>query len=527
MLQRLWIWAFILLTALPFLFSFQIYTNYRNPNEVSRLLLTSAMVDDHSFIIDQAIQRYGTCQDISSYQGHYYSNKAIGYSVLSIPLYFMLHTIANVSDRDALLYLLRICLNLIPLFLFCSIFIRWLHTKFQLGSLRFLVIASLLFGTLAFPYEQLYASHLLTGLCLLAGILWMVHSERSTITIAAGAILGFAFLLEIPSVLIFPLCLIWLFAYQRKSLIPFTVGWLVTALPAFAYNYAAFGGFLHWSYQYVATPELQAVHHQGYVGTHLPSTDVLWKLLFGTNRGFFYFMPHLIFGVIGFLITWKENRESLLILSFFAITVLFYSGYSSWDGGWSFGPRFLTALVPMLIYGTALWLRSAPNQKLLFCYLILLGFSISWMAMGAVTTLLSPRFLGFVLQWEVPAMFWNGMWTINWCDALGLSAVAMQCIFIALITIPVLLLLRLARLRTTQIAAVILPLFLYLGTTAMLQPWMISHMPAEHCLAIGRIAFLQGRYAPAVQFLEFARTRATNPALKAEASNWLYYAQKK
>src|SRR5262249_1031925 len=138
---------------------------------------------------------------------------------------------------------------------------------------------------------------------------------------------------------------------------------------------------------------------------------------------------------------------SLLILLFFAVSVLFYSGYSSWDGGWSFGPRFLTPFVPLLIYGVALWLRSAQNQKLIVCYLILLGLSISWMVMGAVTTLLSPRFLGLVLQWEVPAMFWNGMWTINWGDTFGISIAAMQWLFIILVTIPVLLLLWLAKLR--------------------------------------------------------------------------------
>ncbi|HSP05651.1 MAG TPA: hypothetical protein VLR94_00665, partial [Acidobacteriota bacterium] len=49
----------IMIALLPFLFFFQAFPNYRNPNEQSRLLLASAIVDDGTLQIDRALERYG------------------------------------------------------------------------------------------------------------------------------------------------------------------------------------------------------------------------------------------------------------------------------------------------------------------------------------------------------------------------------------------------------------------------------------------------------------------------------------
>jgi hypothetical protein len=70
--------GYLLILRCLFVF-FQVYPNYINPNESCRLLLISAMVDDHTFEIDHAIERYGDTQDKSVYNGHFYTAKPIGY----------------------------------------------------------------------------------------------------------------------------------------------------------------------------------------------------------------------------------------------------------------------------------------------------------------------------------------------------------------------------------------------------------------------------------------------------------------
>src|SRR5215475_8245748 len=135
----------IVLSILAYFSFFQIYPNYVNGNESSRFLLTAALVEDHSFKIDEAMKRYGDTQDKSFYQGHFYSAKPIGYSLIAVPFYFVIHAFIDEKDIALNIWYLRFFLNFIPLVLFCIFLFRYLERKLQLGNKAYLPLLALLF----------------------------------------------------------------------------------------------------------------------------------------------------------------------------------------------------------------------------------------------------------------------------------------------------------------------------------------------------------------------------------------------
>lgn len=520
----------ILALVLPFLFFFQAFPNYRNPNELSRLLLTSAIVDDGSFQIDHALQRYGQCQDISYYKGHYYSNKAIGYSVLAVPFYYLSVDVLGIHDYDVLVYVLKIFLNLIPMLFFSALLLHCFHKDLDAGAMSYVLLAAFLFGTLAFPYTQVFASHLITGLIWFTAFYLIVHRQSKRLALMSGMLVGLSFLVELPSLLVIPLFLIWLAWKKRELLLPFAAGCALLSLPVFVYNVSVFDGPLNWSYKFASGQGLPGVVNQGYVGEHIPSPWVAWQLLFGSNRGFFHYQPHLIIGVAGLVAAWRRRPECWLIAGIAAANFAFYSGYTVWDGGWSFGPRFLVPLVPFFAYASALWFSNenpAKERWISRIYLVLLGLTVPEMLMGSATFLLSPRFLTNILVWQTPVLFWNGFFGLNWGDVIGLNEREVQGIAIILVYVPVIVLIWKSGAPRRQWVAFLVPSLLILLGTGVLQPWMEARIPAAHCAVIGRTGYIQGHHSKALHYLELARARATNPAVAGETDSWIALTEQK
>src|SRR5262249_13191610 len=119
----------ILLCLPSYLFFTQTFHDVMNPNESSRILLTSAIVDDHTFALDQAMTRYGSTVDRSYFRGHYYSAKAIGYSLIGIPFYFVVTGFRPGLSLEVIVWILRLFLNFIPLTLFAFWFARYLQDR--------------------------------------------------------------------------------------------------------------------------------------------------------------------------------------------------------------------------------------------------------------------------------------------------------------------------------------------------------------------------------------------------------------
>jgi hypothetical protein len=85
---------------------------------------------------------------------------------------------------------------------------------------------------------------------------------------------------------------------------------------------------------------------------------VPFKMLFTIHRGLFVWTPLTFFGVIGYLLLLRRDRQHRTFLTGLGLSALalllvhsLWGGF--WDGGFSFSQRFLTALFPVFVIGVA------------------------------------------------------------------------------------------------------------------------------------------------------------------------------
>ena len=357
--QRKWlIFALIFVSHIYFL---QIYPNFVATNELSRLLLDSAIVDDHTFQIDAAIHRYSDSEDKAKFGDHFYSDKAIGVSLISLPFFILMRLLESLlktrfSATEAIAFL-RIFVVTIPAILAMELFLRF-WKKLRPGlplAPEFLFL--LLFGTIAFTYSMQLISHYLLGLLLFAAVYLLRNCKdegiRSDATLLAGAAAGLALMMEYPAV--FPVAMVCLYALWAirnfKHVTLFAIPILISLALMLAYNYAIFATPFDVTYRHMVARHT-AQHVQGVVGVSIPSPEAFYGLLLSRHHGLFFTSPFLLFSIPGLFLLWKSKMWRAEALLFFGIVfslVFLYSGFSYWIGGWAFGPRYFAPIIPFLI----------------------------------------------------------------------------------------------------------------------------------------------------------------------------------
>lgn len=84
------------------------------PNERTRAYLTMALVERGSLQVDAEVARFGRVIDLAKHDGHYYTDKAPGSSLLGVPVYALARALAPNAQWSAtdVLALLRRALML-------------------------------------------------------------------------------------------------------------------------------------------------------------------------------------------------------------------------------------------------------------------------------------------------------------------------------------------------------------------------------------------------------------------------------
>lgn len=113
-------------------------------------------------------------------------------------------------------------------------------------------------------------------------------------------------------------------------------------------------------------------------------------LLFGDERGLFFFSPLFLFSLLGILYALRKKEERTVYIVPIALIVVNIFLYSSWGdpwGGWAYGPRYLIACMPWLalFVGVALSRGRFLTLKKLLA-LILFLFSSAIALLGALTS---------------------------------------------------------------------------------------------------------------------------------------------
>ncbi len=419
-------------------------------NPDTRIFLTASIVDRGQLNIDPYAQYTG---DKAAYNGHYYSDKAPGSSLLAVPAYLLVKlalyqgkttylSLLSTSDENRNDFLARYLITLLlvglPSALLGGLLFRFLA---YLGlGLRGRLVLTLGYGlgTIAFAFSTVFFSHQMVALLLFATFYLLFRIRQGTLSerhyLTAGLLAGYAVITEYPTALIVG-CLAIYAIYHARRLRPIVLlglGSLPSLVILALYNTLCFGGPFNQGYANLAGPEAFRVgQSQGLLGITAPHLDALLQTTFGPYRGLFLLSPFLLLAFPGFVLLFRQRAwrsEATLWLSIVIIYFLFVISYYAWDGGYSLGPRHFIPALPFLIMPIAPvlqqrgWVRSVAS--------ILIGCSIAIVTLAtAVFPLNDPRFdapltqrvlpllLGIQPNPEHPALSAATLWSAFWREA--------------------------------------------------------------------------------------------------------------
>src|SRR5271155_921246 len=394
-------------------------------NQTSHYDLTRALNNDRT-----AIDRYQmNTGDKVFYKGHYYSARAPGLALFTLPFYDALNVIGAESWTDAhvappnhpgdeMIYLLGLWANVLPGLLL--LLLVWRVAERYEPGYGVLGAVVLGLGTMVLPLSQLLFSHMFSTFLSFAAF-WLMLRERDVppspmLLALAGLAMGYAFSSEYPT--FFAAIVLGLFLLSRKDSLnalgvlkrggAYVAGGLVGIIPLLLYNHYAFRSWTHLAYSDV--PRQQ----KGFFGIGAPSLKVLATLLLD-SRGLLTISPVLIMGAIGTAMLYKRGKraEALTIGGICLCFLGYNSGYYLPFGGGFMGPRFLTTMLPFLAAPLAIAFKRFPAPTI-----ALAAVSIATTVIATIT----PPLIGY----ETEAVVWvrylrEGLFQPTIASAYGLG----------------------------------------------------------------------------------------------------------
>ena len=361
--------------AVLFLYSFPYFTRIHHANELPRIYLAKAMIDDGTFAIDEGVKRWGTTVDVSPARGHYFSNKAPGASFLAAPVYLALkgsHALMGRGDPTLaeMTWTFRVATGVIPTLLFLLLMWRFL-ARFAPESPRRLVIVGYALGSMAMTYSILFHAHQLAAICIGSAyiiIVWVLEDglDRRWLVVA-GCAAGCAPLVDYQAAFAGVPVAVYLLAraWQRRQPLAVVMAG-VGAVPPIAlllyYHAAAFGSPFRTGYD---LSETFAHHHQvGFLGMDQLRLEAFAGSTIAPDNGLLFLCPMLILAIPGWYLLARSRRwwPFAITLAVAAIYLLFISSINFWRGGWQMGPRYITAMLPFVMVPVAVAISAAERR---------------------------------------------------------------------------------------------------------------------------------------------------------------------
>lgn len=337
------------------------------PQDVTRLALTRALVLDGSVRIDPYAER---AFDVAEHGGHFYTDKAPGWSFAAVPAYAALHALGAAPAADASrwngegdlrVWALRVLVSGL-LFLVAVATVGRVAERVHGGSGA--AAATLLgLGTLAQPLAASGFGHMAAGAAAFAGfaLAWRATAAgrpvRPWALAGAGLCAGLAVLVEYQAALLAAIVAAYAARRGLRALALLVAGAAPAALLLGAYDAVAFGSPLRLSYRYVANIHAEA-QRAGFFGIGAPDPGTLWRVLAG-DRGLVVVSPVLAAAAVGLVLLYRQGlrAEALACGAATLGFLLVNAGYFLPYGGSSPGPRFFAPALPFLAVGLAPVLR--------------------------------------------------------------------------------------------------------------------------------------------------------------------------
>ncbi|HEY7289022.1 MAG TPA: hypothetical protein VH583_04225 [Vicinamibacterales bacterium] len=355
-------------------------------NQNSRFAMVRAVLERHTLQIDAYQLHTG---DKALFEGHYYSDKPPGTSLMVIPPVAVARIISEAVGVDPgsfqgiawTSYVAAVTsaglFTVLAAWLVYMLGLRW---GFSVGAALFAATAYGVTGP-AWSYATLFMSHGVTAGCLMAAFYARSRmaerdeARRGMMAALLGASTGWAVVTElqaaIPAIVIVLLALQEEFRCRRATFVKVATALVIPgaacALIMFAYNTLAFHSPFHLGY---ASEEGFEQLRTGFFGITRPEWWRVKEILVGEYRGILPLFPLLILAPIGLvmLATDRPRRMDAGLALFVGIYYLVLNAsYFYWEGGWSYAPRQVTPALPFMALGfLPLWdVAQRPLRALL------------------------------------------------------------------------------------------------------------------------------------------------------------------
>ena len=338
--------AWLVAIAGVYLYLFPYFPRIQSANELPRVYLVKAIVEDHTFAIDHQVAVYGATSDLSRWDNHLYQNKAPGSSLLVVPVYAVVRAIAGAPSLAVSMWLCRVIAGILPALVFLWLMWRFLERFTPEPEIRQLVLVAYGLGSMAMTYALLYYSHQLSAVCIGGAFILVVENRRPFV---AGLLAGCAVLVDYQTAFaVLPLGIY--VAVKQPRTIPWAAAGAIAPLALLLYyHHACFGSITRTGY---ATAIVYGSDHaHGLLGMTTPRLAAVWGTMFSADNGLLVLSPWLLCAIPGGIALWKRGERALVLLCCGAVSVFLYFVWSIvfWRGGWEVGPRYVTAMLPFLL----------------------------------------------------------------------------------------------------------------------------------------------------------------------------------
>jgi hypothetical protein len=338
-------------------------------NQNSRFALVRAILERHTLQIDAYQLHTG---DKALWQGHYYSDKPPGTSLMVVPPVAVARVLSRAVGVDPASFPGIAWTSYVAAVTSAGVFtalaalIVFLLTRqwgFSTAAALFAATAYGLAGP-AWSYATLFMSHGVT-----AGSLMAAYAATFTLPDARGqrrVLLAFVtglgcgvavlseFQAAIPVFVITGLLLVECFRVREEFVqteLAFVVPAFACALVLIVYNVLAFDSAFHLGY---ASEEGFEHLKSGFFGITYPQWWRIRELLVGEYRGLLPLSPLLVAAPVGLVVLARDARRrtaALVALFIGAYYLLLNASYFYWEGGWSYAPRQVTPALPFMALG--------------------------------------------------------------------------------------------------------------------------------------------------------------------------------
>jgi hypothetical protein len=350
----------------------------------TRIYLTRAILHEQTFAIDYYKEdsqnpylEFVNTGDWAFRDGHYYTNKSPGLSIMAVPGYALGEALMRriVPDDPAqqvlgASYLATVTTVGLSGALLCVLMLHILYSFFGFSQGKCLALV-LIFGTgtLIFGYSTAFYCHSVSSFfCVLAFALLMhvKHGDsdnKALKALLAGAASSLAVLVEASALYVIPCCLLYLLSCARgkRMIVFFLAGCIPAGMFQLYYNWVCFGGPFESSYAH-ANPAVMIYENGSLFGP--PTLHRLLELTVLPYRGLLVSSPILIMIVPGIVLLFKKKNLRAEMIFAGAVSLIFLfliASIHAWYGGSAPGPRYLVPAYPFMFLITVCAFKKFPR----------------------------------------------------------------------------------------------------------------------------------------------------------------------